>query len=180
MWTVDVSASTAVPDDEGDLKPPPQTTSTSPQESTVDKCVVGTWVETANESHVKSPRGVDVRFTSSGRVQRFRADGTGVLDFGTGNVTTGELYGKIIQSVTSGTITFRYDTAAGQIRYSSPTASGTTTVTLDGVVQETGALEASAEPDHYTCQGDTMTRTGTVTRTGVSYTIHLARTSHTG
>ncbi|SFR02657.1 Zn-dependent protease with chaperone function [Lentzea waywayandensis] len=163
LWTGHVSSSTAAPDEEGDPKPPP-----------VDACVVGTWIETANESHVKSPSGADVRFTSTGRVQRFRADGTAVLDFGTGNVTTGTLNGKTLQSVSSGTITFRYDTAAGQIRYSSPTASGTTVVTMDGVVQETRALEASVEPEHYVCQGDVMTQTGT------SFTIQLARTSHTG
>jgi hypothetical protein len=162
MWTGYASSSTAVAEDPG------------PQQSTVDSCVVGTWIETANESHVKSPAGVDVRFTSAGRVQRFRADGTAVLDFGTGNVTTGTLNGKTLQSVSSGTITFRYDTEAGQIRYSSPTASGTTTVTMDGVVQETGALKASVEPEQYVCQGDVMTQTGT------SFTIQLARTSRTG
>ncbi|MFJ5986327.1 M48 family metalloprotease [Lentzea sp. NPDC092896] len=145
-----------------------------PQVTTVDTCVVGTWVETANESHVKSPAGLDVRFTSTGRVQRFRTDGTAVLDFGTGNVTTGTLNGKTIQSVSSGTITFTYTTEAGQILYSSPTASGTTVVTMDGVVQETRALEAGVEPESYVCQGDVMTQTGT------SFTIRLARTSHTG
>ncbi|MFJ8965933.1 M48 family metalloprotease [Lentzea sp. NPDC102401] len=183
IWTGHVSSSSAVPDDEGDAKPPPQTTPTSatsagrdisPQETTVDTCVVGTWIETANESHVKSPGGVDVRFTSAGRVQRFRADGTAVLDFGTGNVTTGTFDGKTLRSVSSGTITFRYDTGAGQILYSSPMASGTTTVTIDGVVQETRALEASVEPEHYVCQGDVMTQTG------ASFTIQLARTSRTG
>lgn len=155
-WTGYASPSTAAP--------------TTPQETTVDTCVVGTWVETSNESHVKSPAGVDVRFTSSGRVQRFRADGTAVLDFGTNNVTTGTLNGKTLQSVSSGTITFTYDTEAGQILYSNPTASGTTTVTMDGVVQQTGPLEAGVEPEQYTCQGDTMTQTG------AAFTIRLART----
>jgi Zn-dependent protease with chaperone function len=150
------------------------TGSASAPESTVDNCLIGTWIETANESHVKSPNGADVRFTSTGRVQRFRPDGTAVLDFGTGNATTGTLNGKTIQSVSSGTITFNYDTGDGQIRYSSPAAGGTTTTTIDGVVQETRALEASVEPEHYTCQGDTMTQTGT------SFTIRLNRTSRTG
>ncbi|WP_439658541.1 M48 family metalloprotease [Lentzea sp. HUAS TT2] len=162
-WTGYVNSSTAAPDDE---KPPP----TNPPETTVDTCVVGTWVETSNESHVKSPAGVDVRFTSSGRVQRFRADGTAVLDFGTENVTTGTLNGKTLRSVSSGTITFTYDTEAGQILYSNPTASGTTTVTMDGVVQQTGPLEAGVEPEQYTCQGDTMTQTG------AAFTIRLTRT----
>jgi hypothetical protein len=134
-----------------------------------DLCVAGSWTETFHEEY-SLIEGERVRLTSTGRVQRFNADGTGSLELGSGNVISGTLGGKSIQFIKKGKYTFTYTIDDGKITYDNVVVDGTITVHREGFHDYTRALQTSSfEPDNYICSGDTMRQSST------DYTIELRR-----
>jgi len=166
---------------------PPPPTSADPASSVpagLDPCVIGTWTETAAESHLTLASGTTVVLTARGMIRQLRADGTGSDDYGTGYVLTGivptgPLKGQRIDLTITGTATFIYQTANGTIQLSNVTIIGTQTTRINGEVKDNSALKYTSDPDRYTCQADTMTTTN-VSTPGVSATSHLKRTGPAG
>lgn len=123
--------------------------------SSADPCIVGTWTEVSHRSYFVQ-YGEWVQLTSAGLVQRFDADGTAVLDFGTGKTEAGDVHGQWVEITTRGRVEFRYHIQDGQIFYDNPTADGTTEITVDGQVRSEDRLRASAQSEYYSCSGDTL------------------------
>jgi hypothetical protein len=146
--------------------------SPSPVDPLHDPCVIGTWTET---SHTEDDQieGNTVRLTSSGAVQKYAADGTNSLDFGSGITRSGTLSGTRYELITTGHVTFHWQSRGGSLLYSDPQASGTTTDKRNGSVQQTSPLQGGITPEQYTCAGDALREFGS------DYTIELARVSHT-
>ncbi len=141
----------------------------------VDSCVVGTWRETSNISQDTDGNS----WTSSGTVQKFRADGTGVYDYGSGITSTGRYNGAAAQDIYTGSLTYRYHNVNGVTKYSEIAANGSHTVTLNGVTKSPEPLSSAPWLDEkYTCAGDSMTQTNVDSANVDSYTIELKRTSH--
>ena len=141
----------------------------------VDACVVGTWRET---SDVSGPP--DDQWTTSGVVQKFRADGTGLIDYGSGVIVRGKIGGDSAQYIYTGTVTYRYRNVNGGTEYLDVSSQGTVTVKVNGVQTSTGPLsidDLSDLDEKYTCSGDSMTQSST--NPDNSYTIKLTRTSRT-
>ncbi|GAA0896706.1 hypothetical protein GCM10009557_70880 [Virgisporangium ochraceum] len=133
-----------------------------------DGCVIGTWVE-SQSTYTMTVGDVAVAMTTSGAIQRFRADGTGELDMSAGTLATGTAGGKKYERTTQGKITFRYTPQDAKIYYTDVVGSGSSTVKVDGVAGAPVPLSGSTDPDTYTCSGDTFVQSGT------NYRIELKR-----
>ena len=155
-------------------------TPAEPELSTIDICIVGTWTETLTESHQTLTAETSVTLTASGMIEQFRADGTGTDDYGTGYVMTGliptgPLQGQRLEVAITGSATFTYHATDETIQFGGAIPTGTQTIQLNGKVVDTRPLTYTTEPERYTCQGDTMTRTRT-SASGNTTTTHLKRT----
>jgi Zn-dependent protease with chaperone function len=136
------------------VPPPPPATQRATHRAT--PCIVGTWLVTAQTEDLVTATGSKVRFASAGAVQRFTADGTVTLDYGRGVTSQATLNGHLLKLIAVGKTTWRYRTAAGQIRYRDPRPSGTVTLTIDGAVTDREKLTASVEPERFTCAGSRL------------------------
>ncbi|WP_157545813.1 hypothetical protein [Hamadaea tsunoensis] len=119
-------------------------------------CLVGTWRET---SHTGSAtiNGVDVQLKTSGRIQRFTADGKITLDMGpTGSTQTGKANGDTYTVINKGKITWSYRTEPGIIFYADPKGSGTTTWKRNGHQIDSEPLRGSVGPEYFACNGDKL------------------------
>jgi hypothetical protein len=133
-----------------------------------DSCVIGTWRETSHDTDV-TVDGVRVRLHSRGTVQHFKADGTLAITHGRGVNAVGKANNRTYERVTSGTMSYNWQTSRGQILYSNATARGTVIWRQSG--RETGRepLTGSIDPERYTCQGDSLREFGP------TWTIELER-----
>jgi hypothetical protein len=126
----------------------------SPSSSLVDPCVVGTWTETSHEIDGQV-NGVKVRFSGKGVIQKFRPDGTLLLDY-TGVILTGTSNGVAYEWNYAGTLNYNYQTSNGFILLSNPAGTGTATFKVDGSVQSTRPMQGTIAPERYTCAGDVI------------------------
>jgi hypothetical protein len=136
--------------------PPPIIPELGP--TVADPCVVGAWREVAHEVDMAPFGSQRYRFTGSGTTQTFRADGTAVVDHGTGVVSTATVDGRRVTLTRTGRTTTRYAIRDGIIAYHDTSSDGTETWRVDGAVRSTtrpGSF-VSFPPDRYRCVGDTM------------------------
>jgi molecular chaperone DnaK len=120
------------------------------------QCLIGTWRQTANRS-TWTVGGRTVELQSSGTINRFRADGTVVVEYlGAGVTRTGTSGGNRYEITSVGTITFTYFASDHTIYFRDAKAIGTLTTKVNGRVVESGNMVASLEPEDYTCSGDTL------------------------
>ena len=138
-----------------------------------DPCLIGTWTETSHEQDGKIS-GDTVRYSGHGAVQRFRVDGTAVLDFGGGVTYTATHKGDKWEDVDVGTVTFHWQTSGGSILYSNAQGNGTQTLKENGRVSNTAPLTGGLSSERYTCTGDDLRQFSE------RYTIELHRTSTSG
>jgi hypothetical protein len=155
-------AGTAGPTPAGGARPSPTAGGATPGGTTgtpaaaIDPCLVGMWIEVSYES-VVDLSGLDLppaRVRGAGRTLTFRADGTELVDYGTG-VTYRD---GAFEETASGRTEFRVTTRAGQLSFQ-PLVDGTRfEYRYDGAV--VGSTEGNWAPADvvYTCSGDTMTQ----------------------
>jgi hypothetical protein len=124
--------------------------------SNIDQCVIGTWEVTSYAEDVAVEDVGKVHVTGKGGTVKFRSNGTGVTDYGSGTTFNATLQGHAVVLVATGTITYSYGTSNGSIAYSDVKASGTETVSVDGVQATSQALEGDSDPARYTCTGDSL------------------------
>ena len=152
---------------------PAASESPSPEPSTSedplhDSCLIGTWRETSHDSDTTID-GVKVRLHSWGTTQHFKANGTLDINFGRGINARGKVNNRTYEVISSGMLTYNWQTSGGQILYSNAKARGTTIWRQSG--RETGRapLSGSLDPERYTCRGDSLREFGP------TWTIELRR-----
>ncbi|GIJ43343.1 hypothetical protein Val02_02290 [Virgisporangium aliadipatigenens] len=134
-----------------------QSPSPSPTPSlTPAQCLIGTWQQTANRS-TWVVGGRTVQLQSAGTINRFRPDGTAVVEYlGAGVTRAGTEGGNRYEITSVGTITFAYEASDTTIYLRDPKAIGTLTTRVNGRVVESGEMVGSVEPEQFTCSGDTL------------------------
>jgi len=155
-------AGTAGPAPAGGAQPSPTAGGATPggtagtPAATIDPCLVGTWIEVSYES-VIDLSGLDLppaRVRGAGRTLTFRADGTELVDYGTG-VTYRD---GAFEETASGRTEFRVTTGAGRLSFA-PLVDGTRfEYRYDGEVVGSTQGTWNPAPVAYTCSGDTMTQ----------------------
>jgi hypothetical protein len=137
----------------GGADPTPTGTGTA---AAIDPCLVGTWIEVSYES-VIDLSGLDLppaRVRGAGRTLTFRADGTELVDYGTG-VTYRD---GAFEEIASGSTEFRVTTRAGRLSFQ-PLVDGTRfEFRYDGEVVGSTEGDWQPVPVAYTCSGNTMTQ----------------------
>jgi hypothetical protein len=120
----------------------------------IDQCLVGTWALTRWVFAYKD----DEEFTSEGGggIYRYRADGTGEWDFGSGVEATGKYDGKTSTARMTGRVTFDFTTANGMINYRNMKSNAGLVVYQSGRVVADNVVEPAVEPEKYTCAGDNL------------------------
>lgn len=157
-----------------DAAPGAPSASPSPEPSTSedplhDSCVIGTWRETSHDSDT-TIGGVRVRLHSSGATQHFKADGTLVVNYGGRGINArGKVNNRTYEVISTGRLTYNWQTNGGQILYSNAKATGTVIWRQSG--KETGRtpLSGSLDPERYTCRGNSLREFGP------TWTIELER-----
>jgi hypothetical protein len=147
---------------------PSASASATPGNPLLDPCLVGLWRETSNLQDIQID-GAPRRFTSSGAIQRFAADGTAAVDYGTANTRTGTAGGDHWEFITTGNLSYHYQTNQGSILYSDAHADGSILRKRNGSVYDRVPLTASITPERYTCTPDSLREFGE------NYTIELVR-----
>lgn len=143
---------------------PAASESPSPEPSTSedplhDSCMIGTWRETSNDSDATID-GVKVRLHSWGAIQHFRADGTLLINYGAGINARGKVNNRTYEVISSGRLTYNWQTSGGQILYSNAKASGTNIWRQSGRETRRAPLSGSIDPERYTCDGDSLREFG--------------------
>jgi Zn-dependent protease with chaperone function len=149
---------------------------TKPISSAVDRCVLGTWRETLHQNDSLVVGEKRTRFTSSGITQTFRPDGTATVNYDGGTPLTATVDGQHLSIVVRGRGTIRFRSARGTITYRDGKGTGTQTLKINGTVRSRSTLRWRFDPDHYTCNGDTMRQTP-ATPGANPYLIILHRTA---
>jgi hypothetical protein len=130
----------------------------------VDPCVVGDWTQTQRTGDTAA-QGVNGMFTldGGGATLHTRADGTGVLDYGTGTrysgtatLADGGASVKIALEYT-GTVSFDYRTDNGTISYANVVSNAEFTQFQDGQATLAIHVPPDATPSTYTCSGTALT-----------------------
>jgi hypothetical protein len=119
------------------------------------QCLVGIWALTKWTFSYND----EAKFTteSGGGTFRYRADGTGEWDFGSGVAASGTYGGKPSTARITGRVTFAYTTGTGTISYSNVVATAGIVVYQSNRVVD----DAEVEPEHttadtFTCTGDSL------------------------
>lgn len=177
--TVPVVAATRTPTPSPSPTPTPTPTPTAAPSPTRsidplhDECVIGTWRETSHQTDAEI-NGTKVRLNGAGAIQKFRPDGSLLLDYGRGVSRKGKAGGRNYEVYSKGTITYSWQTDRGQILYSNVKASGQTTWRINGGVTDREPLSGSLDPERYTCSGDSLRQFGP------TWSIELVRVNNTG
>ncbi|MFC4041861.1 hypothetical protein ACFO1B_25800 [Dactylosporangium siamense] len=140
----------------------------TPAESKIDKCLVGTWqtstfTQTAAMAGVEG--GVSISLTKNGSTLKFTPDGK-LTETYQDSVYSGSptIQGqKVPITITvNATVNSDIQTASGSIVYSNVKTSGNTLTTAPSIgYSETEPFEADDNPAKYTCNGDSLTFSGT-------------------
>jgi hypothetical protein len=165
--SVSPSASAPAAGDELPSESPSPSPSTS-EDPLHDSCLIGTWRETSHDTDTTID-GVKVRLHSWGTIQHFKVNGTLDINFGRGINARAKVNNRTYEVISSGMLTYNWQTTSGQILYSNAKARGTTVWRQSG--RETGRapLSGSLDPERYTCSGDSLREFGP------TWTIELRR-----
>jgi hypothetical protein len=119
-----------------------------------DQCLVGVWTLTRWSFTIDD----DALFTSEtgGGTYRYRADGTGEWDFGSGVEATGTRAGKPAKARIAGRVTFEFTTTDGTINYRYMTATAGIVVYQSGRVVDEYGVQPTSTAEKYTCTGDKL------------------------
>ncbi|MFC0527032.1 hypothetical protein [Phytohabitans kaempferiae] len=147
--------------------------SPSPEPSTSedplhDSCVIGTWRETSHDSDTTID-GVRMRLHSWGATQHFKADGTLTINYGSGVNARAKVNNRTYEVISSGMLTYNWQTSRGQILYSNAKSQGTVVWRQSGKETSRTPLSGSIDPERYTCTGDSLRQFGP------TWTIELKR-----
>jgi hypothetical protein len=124
--------------------------------STIDSCVVGTWIATTADTTLNYGT-VQVQLVSHhGPVEIDRPDGTLIEKYGSGTVYTGSYQGISWTDTFRGHATMHYEDRNGVVYLSHIAPNGQWTLLKDGVYNNSGALGIEAAPYHYSCGRRTM------------------------
>ena len=159
-------SSSAAPGDTPSGSPTP-TPSTS-EDPLHDSCLIGTWQETSHNTDTTID-GVKMRLRSFGATQHFRADGTLTVNYGDGTNAVAKPVNTTYEVISSGRLTYNWQTDDGEILYSNPGASGTVIFKKSGKETSRQPLSGSTDPEKYTCEGDSLRQFGP------TWTIELRR-----
>ncbi|MDQ7909258.1 hypothetical protein RB614_32530 [Phytohabitans sp. ZYX-F-186] len=152
----------------------PASASPSPTPSTSedplhDSCLIGTWQETSHDTDTTID-GVKMRLHSWGAVQHFRADGTLEVRYGDRGINArAKVNNRTYEVITTGRMTYNWQTNGGQILYSNSKATGTVIWRQSGKETGRAPLSGSIDPERYTCGGDSLRQFGP------TWTIELRR-----
>ncbi|WP_144126955.1 hypothetical protein [Catellatospora sichuanensis] len=134
--------------------PPPPPPSAAPA-----ACLVGSWRETSYTANWEM-YGNKIQFTGAGTLMQVNADGTMTT---VDKVTRrGAGYGDRYEMIHNGTTKLNYVADDKTINYSSPRATGTTTLKVNGRQRAREPLKATITPETYSCKGDELRLFGEV------------------
>jgi hypothetical protein len=164
------SPSSAAPSAEASQTP---SASPSPEPSTSedplhDSCLIGTWQETSHDSDT-TIEGVRMRLHSWGATQHFKANGRLTVDYGDANNARAKVVNTTYEVISSGILTYNWQTSQGQILYSNAKGQGTVIYRKSGRETSRVPLSGSIDPERYTCSGDSLREFGP------TWTIELRR-----
>jgi hypothetical protein len=147
--------------------------SPSPEPSTSedplhDSCLIGTWQETSHDSDT-TIEGVRMRLHSWGATQHFKANGRLTVDYGDANNARAKVVNTTYEVISSGILTYNWQTSQGQILYSNAKGQGTVIYRKSGRETSRVPLSGSIDPERYTCSGDSLREFGP------TWTIELRR-----
>ncbi|MGV9212793.1 M48 family metalloprotease [Micromonospora sp. RB23] len=156
-------------------KPNPPLEVPDPGPPVIDSCVIGAWREVVNETDLAPFGSMRYRFTGAGATQTFHADGTVILDHGTGVTYAATVDGRRVALTLTGQTTARYQIRDGTIAYYDASSNGTRAWSIDGAAQgpESPESSVSLSPDRYDCAGDTLVQSSV--HDDDSYRIELRR-----
>ncbi|MDR7275819.1 Hsp70 family protein [Catenuloplanes atrovinosus] len=121
----------------------------------LDPCVVGVWKQRKYVIE-NTIDGVPTDFTGYDTgIDTYRADGTYEVVY-TGSPFRATVLGDRWEHIVDGRITGHYRTADGELTASGTVATGTSRLLVNGEVDTSGSLTASADPSRYECRGDTL------------------------
>ena len=156
-------------------KPNPPPTIPDPAPTDPDLCVIGAWREVIHETDIAPFGSQHYRFTGTGATATYYADGTTVLDHGTGVTYAATVDGRRVELTHTGRITARYQIHDGTIAYHDASSDGTQTLSIDGATHSTArpGSSVSLSPEQYRCAGNTLIQSPT--QKGVYFHIELHR-----
>jgi hypothetical protein len=129
--------------------------SAAPSESgTVDRCLVGEWTVTTWRLPYSNQETTGDLATSNGGFVRFRADGTGEWDFGSGVKLVGSGPTRKIAVRLTGRFTFSFRTTGQTFEFSAVRADARQEVTESEEVTGAGAWTPQLGAFGYACAGD--------------------------
>jgi hypothetical protein len=135
-------------------------TKTAPSSTAVDACLVGTWREVTYQQllDLTGAGGAKALVKGAGRTLTFRADGTELIDYGTGVTYRGTSDdGVAVEAVITGNAQSEVSTANGQMTFKVLVDKVQIEYRSDGRVLGTSTAGLSP-PVSYTCSGGTMTQ----------------------
>jgi serine/threonine protein kinase len=153
------------PQSPGANPPPPNST------SALDSCLIGTWTG-VSEDITNTIDGSPVQFSGLGPNETYRADGTGVVDYGTETVFSATSKGESWTEVVHGSATVHFETRDGNLVTSDIQPSGGWTIYENGVYNNSGRLSLNTAPAPYTCSKTALR----IVPSGGS--VELVRSSH--
>jgi hypothetical protein len=124
--------------------------------STIDSCVVGTWIATAADTQIKDGSVLVPMVSHHGPVEIDRPDGTMIEKYGSGTVFTGSYQGTSWRETFRGHATMHYEDRNGVVYLSDIAPDGQWTLLRNGAYSNSGPLTIEAAPYHYSCGRRTM------------------------
>lgn len=144
----------------------PKASKSASRQLAVDACLVGTWINTADNPLVKI-NNIQVDLTGHGGYVTVRANGSGVWAFGP-ETASATVNGNYWTFVLQGSATMHVTTLGGAMYFSNVADSKNATWTYyeNGVYNSSGPEALGPGPLRYTCSGNTL-RTFTTTESSV-------------
>ncbi|MBE1486095.1 hypothetical protein [Plantactinospora soyae] len=144
---------------DGTGSPPPTPTVAAAPGGGVD-CLVGAWRVTSHSEQVDVPGVGRLRFTGGvGSTLSLSAEGSGIVDYGTGTVYRGDYAGQDVVLELRGTVSYRYLLAADRIELSDVRSQANVRLLVGGGTPGPWQdFTASTEPSSYTCAGNSLTQ----------------------
>ncbi|WP_422772506.1 hypothetical protein ACN28C_05645 [Plantactinospora sp. WMMC1484] len=132
-------------------------------------CLVGRWRVTSHTEQVDVPGIGELSFTGAGSELSLGADGTGIVDYGTGTTYRSGYAGRDVVLELRGTVTYRYQVAGDRVELADVRSEAEVRLRVgDDAAGPWRHFTASSEPFDYTCTG-----TGLTHRTLVYTTSYL-------
>lgn len=124
--------------------------------STIDSCVVGTWIATTSDTEINDGSVQVPMVSHHGPVEIDRPDGIMIEKYGSGTVFTGSYQGISWRETFRGHATMHYEDRNGVVYLSDIAPDGQWTLLRNGAYSNSGPLTIEAAPYHYSCGRHTM------------------------